>query len=67
MNPNPETKMKTINVLSADQNGINTDRGNMSWGDAIAGATQDNAALAGVYRAALAAAWKMYPAARSAR
>jgi len=33
----------------------------MSWGDAIAAATQIDAALAGVYRGIIAAAAKMHP------
>jgi len=57
----------SINVLNADANAIMTSLGTISWGDAIAAASQDDAALADVYRVILAAAWKMYPAARSAR
>jgi len=55
-----ETKMSTIDVLSANVNVIRTSRGTMSWGDAIDAATQIDAALAAVYREALAAAAKMY-------
>jgi len=60
--PNPETIMSsTIDVLSADVNVIRTSRGTMSWGDCIAAAMQDDAALADVYRGILAtAAAKMY-------
>jgi len=53
--------MSTIDVLSADDRVIRTDRGTISWGDAIDAATQIDAALATVYRGILAAAWKMHP------
>jgi len=56
-----ETKMSTIDVLSANDRVIMTSRGTMSWGDAIDAATQIDAALAAQYRVILAAAWKMHP------
>jgi len=52
--------MSTINVLSANDRVIMTDRGTMSWGDCLAAAMQIDAALAAVYRGIIAAAAAMY-------